>query len=118
MYKQNKPGKTSIKRNTAYEGECIEKKVYRLFQNGEAIGDDAPLIYTERKDGVLPEYNIRADRFDIALEAMDKGSRSYRATREERHKPKEEQKTDNKDTTTDTTTNTGTKTEGGNKDSK
>ena len=31
-----------------------------------------PLIYTERKTGVNPEYNIRTDRFMIAMEAMGK----------------------------------------------
>ena len=29
----------------------------------------APIIYTERKDGVIPEYDIRTDRFDMALDA-------------------------------------------------
>ena len=31
-----------------------------------------PTIYTEKKDGVLPEYDIRTDRFEVAIEAMDK----------------------------------------------
>lgn len=89
MYKQNKPTKTLIVRNESYEAEGIEMKIERLFKNGEPISDTAPLIYQERKEGVEPAYNIKADRFDIAMEAMDKGSRSYRATREDRHKPKD-----------------------------
>ena len=58
------------------EGETIETKVARIVQNKEPITDGAPIIFTEKKDGVLPAYNIRTDRFDIALEAMDKIGRS------------------------------------------
>lgn len=54
------------------EGETIEKKVERIVQNKEPITDGAPLIFTEKKDGVLPAYDIRTDRFDIAIDAMDK----------------------------------------------
>ena len=42
-----------------FEGETIETKVNRIVNNGEPIKDGAPIIYTERKDGVLPEYDIR-----------------------------------------------------------
>ena len=38
----------------------------------EPIKDQVPLIYTERGTGVNPEYNIRTDRFMIAMEAMGK----------------------------------------------
>lgn len=53
------------------EGEYIEKKVRRITENGEPIEDGAPIIYTERKDGVNPAYNIRTDRWDIAQDAME-----------------------------------------------
>ena len=56
--------------NNSLEGESIEAKVCRIVNNGEPISDGAPLIYTERKDGVKEEYNIRTDRFDIALNAV------------------------------------------------
>ena len=54
---------------TTYEGETIEAKVNRIVNNGEPITDGTPIIYTERKDGVLPEYDIRTDRWDIAIDA-------------------------------------------------
>ena len=56
------------------------------MNNGEPISDGAPVIYTERKDGVLPEYNIRTDRMEIAVEGMDKVAKSHTAKREERMK--------------------------------
>lgn len=55
----------------AKEGEYIEEKVRRIVENGEPIEDGAPIIYTERKDGIRPEFNIRTDRWDIALDAMN-----------------------------------------------
>lgn len=53
------------------EGESIEDKVRRITENNEPITDGAPIIYTNREDGVLPAYNIRTDRWDIAQQAMD-----------------------------------------------
>lgn len=70
--KKNYKGKCHTKGTITYEGETIEKKVARVVENNEPITDGAPIIYTEKKDGVLPQYDIRTDRWDIALEAMDK----------------------------------------------
>ena len=53
------------------EGESIETKVSRITENNEPITDGAPIIYTNREDGVLPAYNIRTDRWDVAQAAMD-----------------------------------------------
>lgn len=55
-----------------YEGESIEEKVARITETNEPISDGAPIIYTEKKDGVRPEYDIRTDRWDLAQAAMDK----------------------------------------------
>ena len=73
--------------NNSLEGESIEAKVCRIVNNGEPISDGAPLIYTERKEGVKEEYNIRTDRFDIALKAMDYVTASNRAKRDNFGKP-------------------------------
>nr|DAF82401.1 MAG TPA: hypothetical protein [Microviridae sp.] len=63
-----KPPKTNYE---LQEGETIEEKVKRITENNEPITDGAPIIYTNRDDGVLPAYNIRTDRWDIAQQAMD-----------------------------------------------
>lgn len=61
-----------IKTNYEYqEGESIENKVRRITENNEPITDGAPIIYTNREDGVLAAYNIRTDRWEIAQQAMD-----------------------------------------------
>lgn len=53
------------------DGESIENKVRRITENNEPITDGAPIIYTNRDDGVLPAYNIRTDRWEVAQAAMD-----------------------------------------------
>lgn len=64
-------------------GETIEQKVKRLIQNKEPIKDGAPPIFTERSKGVNPAYNIRTDRFEIAVDAMTRLLKSKEAKRED-----------------------------------
>ena len=86
MIKKVITNKTTIVRIDSREGETIEAKVRRIMNNNEPISDQAPLIYTERKDGINPDYDIRSDRLDYALDAMSKIEKSKRAERENRHK--------------------------------
>ena len=72
--------------NETYEGITIETKVNRITQSKEPITDGAPLIYTDRKDGVNPAYDVRTDRFEIALDAFNKIDASRKAKREARAK--------------------------------
>lgn len=76
-------------RINADTGEHIEDKVRRITENNEPIQDGAPEIYTDRKEGVIPAYDIRTDRFDVALEAMDKVNASKIAQSESFLKPEE-----------------------------
>ena len=62
----------SIKTGQNKEGVNIETKVARMVSNEEPITDSVPLFYGSAKDVVRPEYNIRTDRFRIAMEAHDK----------------------------------------------
>lgn len=63
------------------EGELIEEKVKRLTDEKSPINDGAPIIYTERKDGVLPAHDIRTDRFEIAQRAMEINQKAISAKR-------------------------------------
>ena len=81
--------KTKIVHTETVEGERIEEKIARITESSEPIGDGAPLIYTKRSDGVVPAYNIRTDRWDLALSAMmgvsqakDKMAAQYTALKE------------------------------------
>ena len=82
MYKKTTNLGTGFDVNESTEGERIEEKVERLVNNKEPIRDASPIIYTEKKDGVLPAYNARTDRWEIAVEAMDKVHRSGLAKRD------------------------------------
>ena len=88
--KYSKPtgNKGRLKSIEIYEGESIETKCARILQNKEPITDTAPIIYTAKEDGVLPAYNIRTDRFDIAIDAYDKITRSS-AKKEQAVKPED-----------------------------
>lgn len=57
-----------------YEGENIETKVKRITDNNEPISDGAPVTYTEKKDGVRPEYDIRTDKWELVQEKMEAGN--------------------------------------------
>ena len=43
-----------------------------MTANNEPITDGAEVVYTEKKNGVMPEYNVRTDKWEIAQSAMDK----------------------------------------------
>lgn len=84
MYKQNVMSGSSIHINEATEGETIEMKIERVVNNNEPITDGAAIIFTERSEGVLAGYNVRTDRFEVAVDAMDKVSMTHAAKREEK----------------------------------
>ena len=54
------------------EGESIEKKIERMTESQEPIGETAPIVYTKKSDGIVPAYDIRTDKWDVALDAMNK----------------------------------------------
>lgn len=81
---------TMLDINTAVSGESIEEKMYRAANENTPIDQQAEILYTEKKDGVLPETDIRTDRFDVALEAMDKVTATRRAMREKAMNPEAE----------------------------
>lgn len=70
-YKKPQYRRTTLLVNETVEGETIEQKIERIVSNKEPIKDGAPIIYTERKDGIGSAYNIRTDRWEVASDAMD-----------------------------------------------
>ena len=55
-----------------YEAESREQMLRRYKEEGISTENVNPLNYTEKKDGVLPGYNIRTDKFDVMREATEK----------------------------------------------
>ena len=91
MFQKTFPTKTTLSINTSIIGERLEERVQRMLYNQEPIGDGAPLIYTDRRKGVEPQYDIRTDRFEIALQSIDTVSKQAYAKREEFYKNLENQ---------------------------
>lgn len=63
-------------------GETIEAKMRRVMSNKEPIKDTSPEVYTEREDGVVPNLNIRTDKWEHAIEHKDNEQKSKIAKRE------------------------------------
>ena len=61
------------------EGETWTKKIQRIMDENEPLKDGAPLIYAPKQAGVKPECNVRTDKWDIAMKAMDRVN-SYKLT--------------------------------------
>lgn len=81
--------RTALRVYNTLEGETIEMKVERIVNNNEPIEDIAPTIYQSRNDGVQAQYDVRTDRFELGIEAMDSVQASMIARRQEYHKSKE-----------------------------
>lgn len=98
-YRQNKYDKTQVRSVIMTEGMTMEEQIGKILDNQMDV-DEKQVIYTERKDGVVAGLDIRTDRFDIALEAMDKGAKSMinkRISKLEIIKEEEEEKDPNGD---------------------
>ena len=59
----------------SYKGRSIEDRCKLLMETGEPIRDTSPLIFTPKEKGVMPQYDVRADKWDIAQNAMDRVNR-------------------------------------------
>lgn len=72
--------KTQIHRPALDEGKSIEETIAQAIATNTPITTDThDMIYTADKDGVLPQYDVRTDRFDLAYEAANKFAKSAMA---------------------------------------
>lgn len=64
--------------NLTYQAEPREVKLRKIISGESSNVEDGvfPIIYTEKRDGVMPEYDIRTDRFEVAIDAIDKINQS------------------------------------------
>lgn len=64
--------------NLTYQAEPREVKLRKIISGESSDMEDGvfPTIYTEKKDGVMPEHDIRTDRFEVAIDAIDKINQS------------------------------------------
>lgn len=64
--------------NLTYQAEPRDVKLRKIISGESNDMEDGvfPTIYTEKKDGVQPEFDIRTDRFEVAIDAIDKINQS------------------------------------------
>lgn len=86
--KRSIPTPTLISVNNSYIAESIESKVQRIMNNNEPIKNEVQMIYTSSADGVLPETNIRTDKWELAVESMDKVTEQKLTKRKEKAEAK------------------------------
>ena len=98
-------------KNDIYEANSIEVEMQIAETAKQPIEATSPIIYTERNKGVEPQYDIRADRWEIAQNAMDVVAKSVAAKRAENLKSNDNKQA-TQETTTQQTTTTQTNTGG------
>ena len=64
--------KSTINRRPTDTGLSIEDTIRRAIASNQPLEGNAPMIYTPASEGVKPEHDIRTDKQNLALDAMDK----------------------------------------------
>ena len=63
--------RSNIKIDTTFvDGTPIEKQIANAMSVQEPIDNTSPIQFTKRSDGVLPDFDIRTDKWDVAQKAM------------------------------------------------
>lgn len=75
-------GKTQLEiKGVTRDGQSLEEFLRKAILGKEPIEATAKVTYNDRKDGVLPQHDIRTDRFDLAMMQTDKYHASQAAAR-------------------------------------
>lgn len=72
---------TQLETKLDKDGVSIEEMLRKALHSKEPIEANAKISYSERKDGVLPQFDIRTDRFEYAMLATDRVHASAAAAR-------------------------------------
>ena len=62
--------KSALRNNSTYVAEPIEKIIQRRLANKEPLDDKVNLLYYDISEGVKAGYDVRTDRFDLALDGV------------------------------------------------
>lgn len=65
-----------------YEGIPLEKKIEKALNNEETLDTGDSGFYTALDEGVRPETDIRTDKWDVAVEFMEKANNHLKTTEE------------------------------------
>lgn len=73
-YRYNKTKNMLPEINNTYEAIPMETKLKQAIEEKTPVGQISEVYYTMKKDGVLPEGNIRTDIWELGQETMSKVS--------------------------------------------
>lgn len=95
IYGKYKKTTSNLKGNDHFEGMSIEREMELATTQGVQIDRNmTQIFYTQRKDGALPECDIRTDRFQLGQDAMDKANKDFKQAIQNKINPKETQKSE------------------------
>lgn len=86
LYNKTKFHSLKLKGNDYFEAKTLEQELEQALHEKRPIEKNAigSIFYTRKQHGVLPECDIRTDRFDLAQHAMEKlaeNAKKARATK-------------------------------------
>lgn len=83
---------TTLEGVTPKEGTTMEDKMEKLLNNNEPMDDGGELIFTEAKEGVKPEFDIRTHKWDVVTNASEKLAERRKLLKKEEAPKEPEQK--------------------------
>lgn len=98
MKKQVIKRTTQLEINEAVVGDSMEIQMERIMNNGELDGmDQKEIKYTAKEDGVIAITDIRADKFELALEQNNKILEDQKGRLEKKRQEREEKLKESKE---------------------
>ena len=70
IYNRNAFHQSKLKSVECEEAVPLERQIGEILE-GKENATTVPLIFTDKKDGVLPAYDIRTDKMEVAIDAID-----------------------------------------------
>lgn len=75
-YKTIKMPRTGLKGVKTFEADTLEIQIERMLNNEEKLKETVPLLYFERKEGVIKTTNPRYDRWEDMATAGTEAKRT------------------------------------------
>lgn len=72
------------------EGKMLEYEIEAMMHNREPIRGTTDVIFTRKRDGVLPAYNPRTDKFDQMITAASEIAKAAETKRDDLRKEQTE----------------------------
>lgn len=81
MFRPTKYKSSGLKGVQSYQAKSIEREVEEIITQKKPIEATAQMIYTEKKDGVIEDFDIRTDKWEAMQRAatyVNEQKREYR----------------------------------------